>query len=120
MLLEDDSDKKIADLDAASDRHRLTLERLEQLEPLVRAELQSLQTEARRQRWREISERYDAEARAFATVFREALSTPPTPDQEWHWAIVEAQGYPPRPGEKTPAQAPVSQIPQADPSTPAN
>ncbi len=48
------------------------------------------------------------------TVFREALSTPPTPDQEWHWAIVQAQGYPPRPGEKTPAQAPVSQIPQAE------
>ena len=73
LLLIDGSDKKIADLDADSDRHRLTLERCEKLEPLVRAELQSLQTEARRQRWREISQRYDGEARAFAAVFREAL-----------------------------------------------
>ncbi len=54
------------------------------------------------------------------TVFREALSTPPTPDQEWHWAIVEAQGYPPRPAEKGPAQTPVSQIPLSDTSSAAN
>lgn len=54
------------------------------------------------------------------TVFREALSTPPTPDQEWHWAIVEAQGYPPRPGEKTPAQTPVSQTPTAETGTSSN
>lgn len=29
------------------------------------------------------------------TQFREALNTMPGPDQEWHWAIVEAKGIPP-------------------------
>ena len=73
LLLVDGSDKQIADLDADSDRHRLTLERCDKLEPLVRAELQSLQSEARRRRWQETSERYDAAARIFAGAFRVAL-----------------------------------------------
>jgi hypothetical protein len=30
------------------------------------------------------------------TVFRETLSTTLPPDQDWHWAIVEAKGLPPR------------------------
>jgi hypothetical protein len=30
------------------------------------------------------------------TVFRETLGTALTPDQDWHWAIVEAKGFPPR------------------------
>jgi len=51
-----------------------------------------------------------AAAPSSTTVFRETLGTPPTPDQEWHWAIVEAQGYPPRNASPTQAQ-PVS--PQA-------
>lgn len=46
------------------------------------------------------------------TIFREALSMPPTPDQEWHWAIVQAQGYPPRPASQQPPVQPVSQLPQ--------
>jgi hypothetical protein len=28
-------------------------------------------------------------------VLRETLSTPVAPDQEWHWAIVQAKGIPP-------------------------
>jgi len=31
------------------------------------------------------------------TVFREKLTTPLTPDQEWHWAIVSAKGVRPSP-----------------------
>ncbi|HKN36884.1 MAG TPA: hypothetical protein VJX16_26875 [Terriglobales bacterium] len=31
------------------------------------------------------------------TLFREALSTPISPEQEWHWAIVQAKGIPPTP-----------------------
>lgn len=29
------------------------------------------------------------------TVFRETIGMPPAPDQEWHWAIVQAKGIPP-------------------------
>jgi hypothetical protein len=32
---------------------------------------------------------------AATTVFQEALETPLSPGQEWHWAIVEAKGLPP-------------------------
>jgi hypothetical protein len=39
LLLQDDSDKQIAELDAAADRCRLTLERIEKAEPLLLAEL---------------------------------------------------------------------------------
>ena len=31
------------------------------------------------------------------TFFREALSSPMSPDQEWHWAIMQAKGMPPAP-----------------------
>lgn len=37
------------------------------------------------------------------TVFRETLTTPPGPDQEWHWAIMAAKGIPPAPPASTPA-----------------
>jgi len=30
------------------------------------------------------------------TVFRETIGMPPAPDQEWHWAIVQAKGIPPQ------------------------
>ncbi len=30
-------------------------------------------------------------------VFKSPLNTVPAPDQEWHWAIVQARGVPPRP-----------------------
>jgi hypothetical protein len=30
------------------------------------------------------------------TVFSETLGAPPGPDQEWHWAIVQAKGIPPK------------------------
>jgi hypothetical protein len=29
------------------------------------------------------------------TVFQETIGMPPAPDQEWHWAIVQAKGIPP-------------------------
>jgi hypothetical protein len=39
-----------------------------------------------------------AAAPAVITIFKTGLSTPPGPDAEWHWAIVQAKGIPPRPG----------------------
>jgi hypothetical protein len=36
------------------------------------------------------------------TVFRETLPTAPAPDQEWHWAIVQARGVPPAPPSPQP------------------
>ena len=39
-----------------------------------------------------------ASAAPFATtIFRERLATPLAPDQEWHWAIVDAKGIRPSP-----------------------
>lgn len=38
------------------------------------------------------------------TVFRETLATALPPGEEWHWAIVEAKGYPPRPAAPVQAQ----------------
>jgi len=35
---------------------------------------------------------------AVVTVFKGALNAPLGPDQEWHWAIVQARGIAPRPG----------------------
>lgn len=57
-----------------------------------------------------------AAAPSSTTVFRETLGTPPAPDQEWHWAIVEAQGYPPR--NAPPAQAPPAISPPAPQAQP--
>jgi hypothetical protein len=37
-----------------------------------------------------------AAAPATTTLFRTALDSEIGPDQEWHWAIVEARGYPPQ------------------------
>ena len=31
------------------------------------------------------------------TIFKAALNSTPAPDQEWHWAIVQARGIPPKP-----------------------
>lgn len=35
------------------------------------------------------------------TVFKAALNIAPAPDQEWHWAIVQARGIPPKPENST-------------------
>jgi hypothetical protein len=39
------------------------------------------------------------------TAFRETINNPPAPDQEWHWAIIEAKGIPP---DSNPDPAPTS------------
>lgn len=52
-----------------------------------------------------------AAAPSATTVFRAPLNVEIGPDQEWHWAIVEARGYPPQspagsiPPTQTPAQS---------------
>lgn len=49
------------------------------------------------------------------TVFRFPLNREIPPDQEWHWAIVQAKGYPPQVSQPAPAAsamaAPVAQTP---------
>jgi hypothetical protein len=60
-----------------------------------------------------------AAAPASTTVFRESLETPMTSEQEWHWAIVEAKGYPPRTADPEQAPPPNQTDPQAQPPSPA-
>jgi hypothetical protein len=53
--------------------------------------------------------RMRAAAPPFATtVFSAPLNAPLAPDQEWHWAIVQAKGYPP---QIQPEQSPQIAIP---------
>jgi hypothetical protein len=73
-LLVDGSDKRIAALDAAADRHRLTLERCDKLEPMLLEELAGRRDEAKRRAWQAMRERYDVSARGFAVSFGETLS----------------------------------------------
>ncbi len=73
LLLVDETDQKIADLDAIGDRHRLTLERCEKAEPLLLAELESLRGDAKRERWRGLVERSDAALEAYLIAFRSAV-----------------------------------------------
>jgi hypothetical protein len=40
------------------------------------------------------------------TLFRETLGTTLAPNQDWHWAIVQAKGIPPAPPAAAPAAAP--------------
>jgi hypothetical protein len=44
------------------------------------------------------------------TVFKTDLNVPLGPDEEWHWAIVQAKGIPPRPGS-TEASVPPAALP---------
>ena len=50
-----------------------------------------------------------AAAPAIVTVFQTQLNLPLGPDEEWHWAIVQAKGIPPRPGSANAFSQPVSQ-----------
>jgi hypothetical protein len=69
-----------------------------------------------------------AAAPAATTVFRAPLNLEIGPDQEWHWAIVQARGYPPQRSPESTQQsqpqaaapllaAPVSEVPK-DTSSP--
>lgn len=60
-----------------------------------------------------------AAAPASTTVFRESLGTPMASDQEWHWAIVEAKGYPPRSAPQTPDATPSQAQPSAQNLSPS-
>ena len=75
LLLIDETDKKIAELDAQADRRRLTLERCDKAEPLLLRELEELRSEAKRARWRELRKRYDVAALAHAGAMRAAVET---------------------------------------------
>jgi hypothetical protein len=54
------------------------------------------------------------------TVFRAPLNVEIGPDREWHWAIVQAKGYPPaRPSQSVPASTPPPAASSAVASQPA-
>ena len=74
LLLVDDTDRKIAELDAAADKARLTLERCEKAEPLLLAELAALRTEAKQARWRDLRAKYETASRDYTNVLREAVA----------------------------------------------
>jgi hypothetical protein len=73
LLLVDETDAKIADLDASTDRARLRLERLEKIEPSLLEELQALRAEAKQTAWRELRTRYDRAASDLAAALKPAL-----------------------------------------------
>jgi len=47
-----------------------------------------------------------AAAPAVVTIFKADLNAPLGPNEEWHWAIVQAKGIPPRPGSVETQAAP--------------
>jgi hypothetical protein len=53
---------------------------------------------------------------ATTTVFHTTLDTTLPPDQEWHWAVVQAKGIPPQVAAHTVPQGKVT--PQDQPSVP--
>jgi len=60
-----------------------------------------------------------AAAPAATTVFRAPLNLEIGPDQEWHWAIVQARGYPPQSSAESAAQSqPQSSMPVSAASIP--
>jgi len=50
------------------------------------------------------------------TVFRAPLNIEIGPDQEWHWAIVQARGYPPQRKPSSPVPTPTPAEPEAYPA----
>jgi len=46
-----------------------------------------------------------AAAPSAVTVFKTELAAPINPDEEWHWAIVQAKGIPPRPAVFDPSNS---------------
>ena len=73
LLLVDETDARIAALDATADRRRLTLERCDAAEPLLLRELQQLRTEAKRAGWGALRTRYDEASVAYAAALRTAV-----------------------------------------------
>jgi len=73
LLLVDETDARIADLDALADRHRLTLERCDKAEPLLLAELEDLRSAAKQACWQDLRARYDAAALEYANAMRGAI-----------------------------------------------
>jgi len=53
------------------------------------------------------------------TVFRGTMAAELAPDEDWHWAIVQAKGVPPVPVPQLP-ELPTTSAPPTTPETPAN
>lgn len=56
------------------------------------------------------------------TMFATPLNMDIAPDQEWHWAIVQAKGYPPQQhlGDQAPGRGIPTAAPQTEPGRPAS
>ena len=74
LLLEDESDVRISKLDAAADRHRLTTERCDKLEPILLQELAAALGGARQVQWATLRSRYDTAATDFVQKSRAAIT----------------------------------------------
>jgi hypothetical protein len=58
-----------------------------------------------------------AAAPAATTIFRAPLNMDIGPDQEWHWAIVQAKGYPPQASSVQTAQFSPRNVPEVTPDS---
>ena len=74
LLLEDESDARISKLDAAADRHRLTTERCDKLEPILLQELSAATGAARQAQWATLRSRYDLASTDFVHKARAAIA----------------------------------------------
>jgi phosphoglycolate phosphatase-like HAD superfamily hydrolase len=73
-LLLHGTDEEIESLDRAADRHRLVLDRLEALEPVLLQELATARGAAKAAKWQELRSRYDAAATDFVLKARPATA----------------------------------------------
>lgn len=73
LLLVDETDARIAELDALADRYRLTLERCDKAEPLLLGELEDLRSAANQARWRDLRAKYDTAGAEYAGALRTAI-----------------------------------------------
>jgi hypothetical protein len=72
-LLLSGTDQEILALDAEADRHRLVLERLDRMEPVLLTQMTSLRTGAKAALWAELRGRYDASATSYRDALRVAV-----------------------------------------------
>lgn len=75
LIIRDATDAEIAALDTETDKHRLTLERCDVVQPELIAELQGLRTVARQKAWADFARRDDEASLEHLATMRAALVT---------------------------------------------
>ena len=74
LLLVDGSEAAMAALETAADSHRLMLERLDRLEPVLLARLQELRDADHRARWTVLQKKFDSVSLEFIAAARKAFA----------------------------------------------